>query len=398
MAIAKAPWAPGTPTYTSSRGTSINTSGLTDDDFKRVSGLANSGYGAKASQVADTLRKRAAATAPPATTPPAGTPPTGGTTGGVPQTTTPPAAGTGTTTPPANGAPASGAAGSSSNFFTSSRGTKIDVSGLSGGDLKRVQDLANSGYGTKAMQVAKTLQSRTPSTTTPPPPADTGTGTAPPPDSTSQVGDPPPGSSGTPDPTSFFPSMSAFEPQNYQGSPLYQWQQQQGTDALNKVLSKRGLLNSGAEIQANSDFQTALGAGEADKARGYAENDADRYERLADNASSVEQRSSEDASDDLFRWTQLGLQQNPANASFTGTGNYAGAVGNTANSLASFLASNYAHVSGGGGGGSSASSITPPFPSGPDYSNINTVNSVASGQNSNSMWNAITSALPSLFK
>ena len=63
----------------------------------------------------------------------------------------------------------------------------------------------------------------------------------------------------------------AWEPQNYQGSPLYQFQKDKGMGDLQKLMAARGLTNSGAEIQANSDFVSQLNATEADKARSLAE-------------------------------------------------------------------------------------------------------------------------------
>jgi hypothetical protein len=68
----------------------------------------------------------------------------------------------------------------------------------------------------------------------------------------------------------------AYEPQNFEGSPLYQFQKQKGMQDLEKLMAARGLTNSGAEIQANSDFLAQLGATEAEKQRGYAQGDMDR--------------------------------------------------------------------------------------------------------------------------
>jgi hypothetical protein len=71
-------------------------------------------------------------------------------------------------------------------------------------------------------------------------------------------------------------TMQAYEPKFYEGSPLYQFQKQQGSKDLEKLMASRGLTGSGAEIQANSDFLSKLGADESEKARQYAEQAANR--------------------------------------------------------------------------------------------------------------------------
>lgn len=71
-------------------------------------------------------------------------------------------------------------------------------------------------------------------------------------------------------------TMSAYEPKNFEGSPMYQFQKQKGMEDLQKLMASRGLTNSGAEIQANSNFVTELNATEAEKQRQYAESAANR--------------------------------------------------------------------------------------------------------------------------
>lgn len=73
-----------------------------------------------------------------------------------------------------------------------------------------------------------------------------------------------------------YSSASMYEPQNFEGSPLYQFQKQKGLRDLERLMSARGLTNSGAEIEANSNFLNELNATEAEKQRQYAEKQADR--------------------------------------------------------------------------------------------------------------------------
>lgn len=71
-------------------------------------------------------------------------------------------------------------------------------------------------------------------------------------------------------------TMQAYEPQNFEGSPLYQFQKTKGLADLEKLMASRGLTGSGAEIQGNSDFLAQLNATEAEKQRQYAEANRDR--------------------------------------------------------------------------------------------------------------------------
>lgn len=75
-------------------------------------------------------------------------------------------------------------------------------------------------------------------------------------------------------------TMSAYEPKNFEGSPLYQFQKQKGLSDLEKLMSARGLTGSGAEVQANSDFLTNLNAQEAEKQRQYADQQAQRNQGM----------------------------------------------------------------------------------------------------------------------
>ena len=71
-------------------------------------------------------------------------------------------------------------------------------------------------------------------------------------------------------------TMQAYEPKNFEGSPMYQFQKQKGMQDLEKLMAARGLTNSGAEVQANSDFLANLNATEAEKQRQYADQAAQR--------------------------------------------------------------------------------------------------------------------------
>lgn len=52
---------------------------------------------------------------------------------------------------------------------------------------------------------------------------------------------------------------------NIEGSPLYQWQRQQGEEAINRAAAARGLYDSRAALSQLSDFNQSLAANESDK-------------------------------------------------------------------------------------------------------------------------------------
>lgn len=74
-------------------------------------------------------------------------------------------------------------------------------------------------------------------------------------------------------------TMQAYEPQNFEGSPLYQFQKQKGMQDLEKLMAARGLTGSGAEVQANADFLSNIGAQESEKQRQYADQAAQRAQQ-----------------------------------------------------------------------------------------------------------------------
>lgn len=74
-------------------------------------------------------------------------------------------------------------------------------------------------------------------------------------------------------------TMQAYEPKFFEGSPMYQFQKQKGSQDLEKLMSARGLTGSGAEIQANSDFLANINATESEKQRQYADQAAQRQQQ-----------------------------------------------------------------------------------------------------------------------
>lgn len=195
-----------------------------------------------------------------------------------------------------------------------------------------------------------------------------------------------------------FPSIRAMEPENYMGSPLYDFQQKKGEDSIKKLLAKRGLLNSGAEIEAISNFNTELGAMESDKARGYAEKEADRLERIQMQEANRLMNRDDANFDRAYRWTELMLRQNPMQYAMGGLDTYGNNILKQAGTEADYLKNLYPRqVGGGGGGGGGQMPFIAPFPSGPDYSQIEQLEALNKGSSSGGFFNSIIKGIGSLF-
>lgn len=91
-------------------------------------------------------------------------------------------------------------------------------------------------------------------------------------------------------------TIGAYEPKNFEGSPMYKFQKEQGMKDLEKLMAARGLTGSGAEIQANSDFLAQLNASEAEKQRQYAQSDVERRMSGLQNLAGI------DLADRKFNW------------------------------------------------------------------------------------------------
>ncbi|NDC39004.1 MAG: hypothetical protein EBZ48_13295 [Proteobacteria bacterium] len=110
-------------------------------------------------------------------------------------------------------------------------------------------------------------------------------------------------------------TAQAYEPKFYEGSPLYQFQKQQGQRDLEKLMAARGLTGSGAEVQANSDFLSKLNADESEKARQYAEEAANRQNQAMQFLANFDK---EERQSQLEQWNkntdrQIDMQQFDAN-------------------------------------------------------------------------------------
>lgn len=238
-------------------------------------------------------------------------------------------------------------------------------------------------------------------------------------------------------------TMRAYEPKFFEGSPMYQFQKQKGMQDLEKLMAARGLTNSGAEVQANSDFLANINAQEAEKQRTYAEAEAERKRRAIEtetarrdaydrdkanrvqnalnfisqydqqerenlrgqyNTNAERERAVQELeaqrsdakrnSAQNFLLSILGLQaQNPISSdAFKGLGESSAYGKALADAMANFRANDYARVSAGGGGTSPGLPPAAPF----DTSNLDIMKILMGTSNSadnNAMLNSILGSI-----
>lgn len=191
-----------------------------------------------------------------------------------------------------------------------------------------------------------------------------------------------------------FPSVRSFEPKNYEGSPLYQFQRDQGLGALDKTLAARGLTNSGAELELKQKFLTDLGAREAEVARGYAQNEADRYWDMQRTEADRLERRGDRQFDNSFNLAQLALSQNPMQQAYSATNSLADALRQWGSRRGQLKGSQIPR--GGGGGGTPFSPDLSQF--GPDLSSYYAAKAQEQQGQSQSWANTLSNVIGSLFK
>jgi len=212
-------------------------------------------------------------------------------------------------------------------------------------------------------------------------------------------------------------TMAAYEPKNFEGSPLYQFQKQKGMSDLEKLMAARGLTGSGAEVQANSDFLKNLNATEAEKQRQFAEQEANRNQSMMQFVANYNMGENEalrnQFNTDLDR--RIGQQQfeanrgdarntlmtnflqnilqmqsdnNIAQLGLQGMGQQSQYQQALMNALSQFTADNYKRYSGGGGGG------TPPMaPMGPEMDIMRIMANYGNQAGNNDLFNGLLRTL-----
>jgi hypothetical protein len=193
---------------------------------------------------------------------------------------------------------------------------------------------------------------------------------APAPDQTGEVSIPQnPGNPPASDDASsaLFPSLKYQLPENYEGSPMYKWQMEQGNKMLNRRLAANGLMNSGAEIEAANQLQAQVGAQESDRLRGDMQTEADRYERISANEATRRTNAGDAQWRRLMDLADFSTRNSPMDMAYQGLGGYQDLFGAQSKERSGNRANNFTRVSAGGGG--NIAPFMPPPPSGPNYTN-----------------------------
>lgn len=286
------------------------------------------------------------------------------------------------------------------NIFKSNYGTRINVKGLNSKQVNKIQNLANNKYGDRASKLASQWQTKIPKVTPPP----TGGGVTQAPATTAPATTPQPVAAPAPTPAApsqdvannLFPTERMFEPKNYQGSPLYQFQVQQGQKQLGKSLAARGLTNSGHGIEEELNIPMMAAAQDTDRMSRVAENNANRLQTMQENEAMRRERAGNNQWDRQFSLAELMSRESPWAASLEGLGAYGDNTKAAGSAYADYLRNAYTRAMGGGGGGAG---FTPTqLPGGPDYSAIDLAR-INSGGNSTTNWmNIIGQGLGSFFK
>lgn len=294
-------------------------------------------------------------------------------------------------------------------FYTSKFGTKINTTGIAGKPLQKIQSLADSKYGTKAQAFAKKQRLKIPKTggplTTTQPTTETPVANPNPinPQDYSNITNATPAPVQQPSPgtvETLFPSTRMFEPKNYEGSPLYKFQVQQGQKQLSKSLAARGLNNSGHAIEEELNIPLRAAAQDTDRMTRIASENADRLKSFQDNEALRLERAGNNQWDRAYSLASLMAQQSPWAGALAGLNNTADITSEAGKAQANFLQDYYKRViaSGGGRGGSGGGGGTPvALPTGPDYSNIMPTQIAADYSSNNGWMNLLTKGLSNLF-
>jgi len=196
-----------------------------------------------------------------------------------------------------------------------------------------------------------------------------------------------------------FPSTRMFEPKNYEGSPLYQFQVKEGQKQLSKSLAARGLTNSGHAIEEELNIPLRAAAQDTDRMTRIASENADRLKSFQDNEALRLERAGNNQWDRSYSLAELMSRQSPWTAALAGLNNSADITSDAGQAQANFLKDYYQRIiaSGGGGRGGGTAATPVPLPSGPDFTNIMPTQ-IGGDYSSNKGWiDILTKGISSLF-
>jgi hypothetical protein len=183
------------------------------------------------------------------------------------------------------------------------------------------------------------------------------------------------------------PGMKTLD--NYQSTPLYNWQKQQMKDELGAWSANAGIRGSGAEGSLLSKGVAQLGAQEAERAQQVAEQHANRLWEVINTEAQMKQAASEGQWDrvmDIMNWLS---EQNPIRYTYGAQGETAQIQADQAAKMAQMMAGMYGQAY-----PMLEKAIPPfvaPYPSKPDYTAAN--QAAASGGGGSSIISSILNGL-----
>lgn len=193
-----------------------------------------------------------------------------------------------------------------------------------------------------------------------------------------------------------FPGIRAFEPKNYEGSPLYKFQLDQGTKQLGKLYAARGFKGSGKEIDGTARFMNELGGQEAQRAQGVAEQEANRLERIQQNESNRLTGQGNDTWNRIMDVLNLMMGQNPMQYAAGMTDKLGSLVSGQGAIEGKNVVAQTPRV-GGGGAATPPPRYNPPTPSGPNMGGVNGTGAMLNSKNNMDYTAILTNLLGRLF-
>lgn len=158
-----------------------------------------------------------------------------------------------------------------------------------------------------------------------------------------------------------FPQISQTNAMGYikdSLQPVYDWQQQEGSKALDRYYAARGLTRSGAEDSGNIRFDNELMGRFTDTALKLSQQDADRKQTAANRLQQIlsdeadrAQTGEQNQFDNLYRTIELMTRQSPLGQGYDAAQSSADLTAQYGSEIAGLLQSMYARPGPTGGGG-----------------------------------------------
>lgn len=219
-------------------------------------------------------------------------------------------------------------------YYIPKSGQQVKIGGLAEKPLNRVIGLADQGKFGRANKVYQRQKNKgllsQPTAATP-------TAAAPAVAAPTPVAAAPAQQAAPSNANTLFPNSRMFEPQNYEGSPLYKFQVQQGQKQLGKSLASRGLTNSGYGIEQELNIPLRAAAQDTERMQNVAMDNANRLQSMQENEAMRLERQGNNQWNRMYQTAGLLAQQSPWQAAVNGLDNSANALNNRGQDQMNFL-------------------------------------------------------------